>query len=360
LNIAIGVKDKSVKLGTIDNYRKQVKWFDKKRFLFYDVRERRAWLVDGSSTLLHFVRAILAEEAADGIDAILAREAGVNDLNSGLKEAPQDLGGRAAAKYILRQDQNRDMKLFENYAKFTDEVMIDENGIEIEQRKSKKEIFYYRLSDVVDELYRKIELIQAHLADKEDKDGIGAKIRLSMRRNLEGFDFCDIAYENGPIRAKATTLQSSGKGWVDMARAIDSITIFGTGFGELLLPSEDATLCAPWKTLPQNKDYLAASMQVINDLRSKQETPLEGEPLQLADGIYWHTPDQCFAACHCTGKQTCDRVQVLHPTPSWAWEFPGAHRLASHGASSWCVCVQRERRRCPDPGPRQSVVSVAG
>jgi hypothetical protein len=160
------------------------------------------------------------------------------------------------------------------------------------------------MSDVVDELYRKIEPIQAHVADKEDKDGIGAKIRLSMRRNLEGFDFCDIAYENGPIRAKATTLQSSGKGWVDMARAIDSITIFGTGFGELLLPSEDATLCAPWKTLPQNKDYLAASMQVINDLRSKQETPLEGEPLQLADGIYWHTPDQCFAACHCTGKQT--------------------------------------------------------
>jgi hypothetical protein len=40
-------------------------------------------------------------------------------------------------------------------------------------------------------------------------------------------------------------------------------------------------------------------------------------------------------------------------------EFPGAHRSASHGASSWCVCVRQERRRCPGPGSRQSVVSEA-
>ncbi|KAN0087371.1 hypothetical protein V8E54_001059 [Elaphomyces granulatus] len=71
------------------------------------------------------------------------------------------------------------------------------------QRKSKKEVFYYHLSDRVDELYCKIDLIQAHLADKEDKDGIRANIRLSMRRNLEGFDFFDIAHEEGLIRAKA-------------------------------------------------------------------------------------------------------------------------------------------------------------
>ena len=103
------------------------------------------------------------------------------------------------------------------------------------------------------------------------------------------------------------------------SQAINAIAIFGTGFGELLLPPDDSALCARWKTLPQSKDYLAAIMQVINDLRSIRETPSEGEPLQLADGIYWHTPDRCFAACHCTGQQICDRVQVLYPTNLWAW-----------------------------------------
>lgn len=206
-SIAIGLKEKSIRLGSCDGYGQQVRWFDEKHFLFYDAADKRAWLVDGSSALLHFVRATLARDASKGD----------NTLHNGLEEAPQDLSGREAARHILRNSKNMGMKLFENKSNSVDKITYYENGVE--HRKTEKEVHYYHLSDRVDEIYRKIDLIQAHLADKEDRDGIGAKIRLSPRRNLEGFDFLDIAHEQGPIWAKATTLHDWGKGWVDLVRA---------------------------------------------------------------------------------------------------------------------------------------------
>ncbi|KAK3312310.1 hypothetical protein B0H66DRAFT_608585 [Apodospora peruviana] len=311
VNIAVGLKDKSLRLGSLDGYGQQVRWFDDKHFLFYDVGDRRAWLVDGSSALLHLLRATLARDASRGDD----------NLHDGLEEAPETImGGRAAARHVLRSGYNRDLKLFENKSRIVDRVTRNEQGMW--ETKPEKELYYYHLSDRVDEIYRKVELIQAHLADKEDRDGIGAKIQLSSRRNLEGFDFLDIAHEQGPIWAKTATLLDWGKGWVDLARTINAITIFGTGFGELMFPVGNANLCLSWWNLPKHRDFLAVSMQVINDLRSKSAAVSAGgqDPVQIADRVYWHTPARCFEECHsCTQQRPCDRVQVLYPSPTRPW-----------------------------------------
>lgn len=116
------------------------------------------------------------------------------------------------------------MKLFENNAKIVEKITYNAGGV-FESKKIEKELYYYHVSDRIDEIYRKIDLTQAHMADKKDRVGIGARIRLSPRRQLEGFEFLDIAHEKGPIWAKGTTLQEWGKVWIDMVRANNTITI---------------------------------------------------------------------------------------------------------------------------------------
>ncbi|KAH8807187.1 hypothetical protein F5884DRAFT_856768 [Xylogone sp. PMI_703] len=169
------------------------------------------------------------------------------------------------------------------------------------------------------------------------RDGIDGRVKASRRRQLEGFDFADVASGADPIIPKATTPLEIGKGWVDFIRALRAITLFGNGFGELLEPNGfisdptgtgegdhaadhtadpviDRTLCNGWSKLPKGRDLLAVSTPVIQDIM-KRKSDKGGQLLELVDDIYWHNPDKAFEQCSCgiTGKQ-CDRVQLLLPT----------------------------------------------
>ncbi|KAK0620918.1 hypothetical protein B0T14DRAFT_522380 [Immersiella caudata] len=59
----------------------------------------------------------------------------------------------------------------------------------------------------------------------------------------------------------------AGKSWVDFIRAIQAITLFGEGFGDLFTPIQTAASCTRWNTVPEGN---AASNSMM-----------------LAPGIYW-------------------------------------------------------------------------
>jgi hypothetical protein len=290
--------------------------------VFYDVKDRRAWLIDGLSALLHLVRASL--EHSKTLDYPFEFQA------KDLKEAGQEYTGKAAARAVLKNEDNQKLKLY----KILGETVVEKSEVDGKQKEIEKtNETWVRFSHRVEDIYHTLENIFEHQLDEGSQDGVGGKVRNSLRRHLEGFDFKDVATETDPIYPKCTTLLPIGKGWVDFTRAIHAITLFGTRFGEILEPTRSAgdsanaptggptvrstvvhTLCQLWAKLPEKQDLLAVSSHVIRDIMG--EKACENQQLwELVDNIYWHNPDKAFDQCDCgrTGKK-CDRVQVLLPT----------------------------------------------
>ncbi|GAM91354.1 hypothetical protein ANO11243_094030 [Dothideomycetidae sp. 11243] len=296
---AVGLKDKSLRPAFLEQYGQQTNYIDQVPFLFYDPEEKRGWLVDGSSALLHLTRASIAQD-------VETRHFSLPEYT----ESSESTTEREKVRRFLTAD--RDLVLFENGSTFEDTV-VTQNGIR--QASSPQTISKYRFSDRVGEICRKVELIRAYLADKRDKDGIGYQVRASPRHQLFGFNFWEVATATGSFNARVATLKAIGRGWIDLVRAVDAIVIFGTNYGELLSPAQPEIICKRWRTLPTHQHFVAVSMQVIKDLtRLNLRRTLE-QPLILAEHVYWHKPASvlCFNPCQCTGRPYCDRVQVLCP-----------------------------------------------
>lgn len=143
---------------------------------------------------------------------------------------------------------------------------------------------------------------------------------------------------------KVTALNTGGKAWVDFARAIRAITLFGKGFGQILKPSDGSnTLCPYWGEVPKGFGYLAVCITDLLEIARRRGDP-ESSPIRLVDDICWHQPDKLFDACKCEAvphkkrffgrSKLCDRVQVLLPANGSFQKvtLPAVHSDAMHGA----------------------------
>lgn len=113
---------------------------------------------------------------------------------------------------------------------------------------------YIRLENRLEEFFNTLEKIINYQADLRR----GLNARFKVRKHLEGWDYNDLAKQRDSIRPRVGTIQSAGKGWIDFTRAIDAITLFGRGFGEVMQPAQNI-LYSHWATLPKGKYYVAAS-----------------------------------------------------------------------------------------------------
>lgn len=87
------------------------------------------------------------------------------------------------------------------------------------------------------------------------------------------------------------------------------------GFGEILTSAEDCkNLCDQWKHVPKGKDYLVARVERLKSICERMGD-LDSQPLQLAQGIFWHSRGRIFDSCACTSNRSiCDPTQELLPS----------------------------------------------
>ncbi|KAI0201130.1 hypothetical protein F4808DRAFT_470051 [Astrocystis sublimbata] len=319
ISAIIGKRDKAVHVNSRDDYTMRLKWISRKFVVLYDVQDRRAWLLDGISALLHLVRASLQHDLNDEFQSLCLYEEGT------LKEPPDPHAGKKAAIKMLTTPHNLAIPLYAKPDSRREETTSHEGGREAKVHSRTKT--NYCLKDRIEGIYHILEQIISLEADMRLQDGVGFKVRASDRRHIEGFDFMDVATEEDPCRPRQHTLRSSGRRWVDFVRAIHAITLFGTGFGDLISPStpttKECTSCHANMNLPKGRDLLAK--------RGSTATT----PWRLVDEIYWHTPDKTFEPCQ-SGQipqtQTkCDRVQVLLPSSFpklWGRNFKSPSNLA--------------------------------
>ncbi|KAK4224029.1 hypothetical protein QBC38DRAFT_34047 [Podospora fimiseda] len=314
-SIAIGVKQKSLHSQFGTNYIAMLRFIRRRYFLIYDCRDRRAWLVDGASVLLHLVRASLEDILDDAVFRSILRFS-KNDF----KEYQGPHSGSDTAIDVLIK--NRALGLYEGAETSTKETTQKQttdpfSGSKEEEVVIKRKVDIFSFENAAMDIWERLDMIIGHYDDTSRKDGFGFQVKLSRYSRLQGFDFKDVAIGEATFGPKEIQLQTKGVGWDDFTKTINAITLFGSGFGELYKPAGliQCRSCMFNSPVPKAKDYLAATVADIeNILKGGSKNTV---PWCLTGNIHWHTPDKVFEACKCPSTTRFSspkydrRVQVL-------------------------------------------------
>lgn len=291
-------------------YFNKMQWISSKYFIMWDEADHRGWLVDGATALLHLLRASLEHSKRIFGSAFLLDSTSLTDPTS-LADTWTQMPPNTAMNVLINQT-NRDLNLYVD----KNEVYDEEISYGLTTHKIlKKKTKYYQLQDKIEHIYNTMEKLVDEQADMEQQNGINVKPR--PRRRLEGWDFKDIAADGDPFYRRVCTLQTMGKGWVDFARGIHAVALFGRGFGELIRPkSTAAPACSRWSLLPAKRFYLAAHMVTLQKIM-EQNGNSTSDPRQLCDNVLWHIDEDIFQECPCVKRGRVDHhdpVQSLFPT----------------------------------------------
>lgn len=313
VSMVVGKKDRPAYISSRQNYIERLKWLEKKFVVLYDVGDRRAWLVDGVSTLTHLLRASLRADASSKFKHLLKFQ------EENMQEESSGLGGSYSAILFLTNPHNQNLALYDNPDEAYEETTFGrvQHDHVTKQRKTS-----FRLKDRVDQIYHVLEQVITHQSHVDSEDGIGFRVKLTPRTQLEGFDFMDLATDEDPFWPRIHTLTTNSSGWVDLIRALHAVTLFGEGFGDLLRPVDGVAVCTPWTQVPEGRDYLTASSWDLKEILAKRGDNRK-HPWRLIDDIYWLCPGKAFEPCQCSaesssGVRSCDRIQILS-TSSFTW-----------------------------------------
>ncbi|PVH69133.1 hypothetical protein DL98DRAFT_598925 [Cadophora sp. DSE1049] len=126
------------------------------------------------------------------------------------------------------------------------------------------------------------------------------------------------------VSPRVVTLEALGWGWVDFVRSIEAITLIGSGFGDMIRPTEFDGMCPTWKTLPAQRYYLAATVfDLENVIKTKKFGGSLVQPIRVVRDLLWHSPQEIVAPCPCHSwpglcladfRHHHDPVQVFYPT----------------------------------------------
>ncbi|RBR21139.1 hypothetical protein FVER53590_10655 [Fusarium verticillioides] len=276
----LGIKDTPVHVAR-NGYIPRLKWISSKFFLLWDEGDKRGWLTNGTSALLHVVRASLAYDSTDKFQSAFIFKA--EELQESMKPFTAD-----SAIDVLINPKNLALKLYP-----------EKDGFIV-------------LRDRIDQYYNLLEKMLDHQTDITRRH-IGSLDKMP-RKDLEGWDFEDLSANRDPLHSRLVTLEPAGKGWVDLTRDLQAVTLTGSGFGELIRPTGPA-LCEYWSQLPRHRYLLACSISDMEDV-VRDHRSSESDHARLSDNLIWHNavdiPGKC--QCGCDAGHHGEPVQVAFPS----------------------------------------------
>lgn len=305
LNIGINKKEQPFWLGRESDYPSLLGWIAHQPIVFYDVSDRRAWLVDGVSALLHLVRLSLYLDKNDPESPY----EWVFD-ESKFKDTWDGCTGRHAALKTLKSWDNLSLNVY-----------VKEKSSHNGQLLTK----YSTLGERVKKILHSIEILIDRQAKVASQDGITISQTINPRKGVIGFDILDVIKPVGPISTRITHFDVWGHGWIDLIPSIGVTTIFGNGFGDLIRPDDSNLVCTQWKSVPTGMDYMAASVSTVKMLYEKRLQRMEpGLAIgEVTSKILWMSPYGPFKVCRCLGGNTTDEqchtgpIQFLVSKRSW-------------------------------------------
>ncbi|KAL7658266.1 hypothetical protein ACMYSQ_004399 [Aspergillus niger] len=274
----IGRKD--IKLPR-NSYVKKIRWISEKYTILWEITEKRGWLVNGAAALLHLVHTSLRQDDLSNASLLCL-------YNEGTQRTSASHRSDSALSVLLSQP-HLELPVYPGDDQHT-------------------------LKDLIEDLYDYMERAITYQVKAIGPDGNTYK---QPRSALDGWDFTDMALERDPIYPRRAYLEEDGRSWVDFARSIHAIILFGRGFGEIIQPAD--AYCPSWATLPHGKSYLGAAVADLYKIM-EQYGDYDTRPMRLCHDTFWAVTNEKFNQCSC-GMQTeteipkhSDFVQVLLPS----------------------------------------------
>lgn len=328
---ALGRKDKALHISWGLDYESKLSELGRKKVLLYDLDDCIGWFVDGTSALLHLVRAQLKYKKAK------YRKIGLFQFDDNqLKGPPSDVAhmGHLATISVLNDNDNKQLPLggssTERWDETTDKPARETSTSfkrETETIQKTKEV-QTRFQQCVEEFYTVLELIFAHEADRDRRDGASV---LSPRK-LQGYDFSEIYEGGGALYAREPESHSPAHKWADLVRSVGALTLFGKGFGKLIRPSESNSACNQCFyncDVPNGQNLLIACGDELRDILDRKY--LDG--IRWVDTTHWRDSDQRFG-CSCPVDE-----KAVKPPAKLQLRFKKAPRIPPPNPTNWSACA---------------------
>ncbi|KAM5519714.1 PFS domain-containing protein [Fusarium oxysporum f. sp. phaseoli] len=276
----LGIKDTPVHVAR-NGFIPRLKWISSKFFLLWDENDKRGCLTNGTSALLHVVRASLAFDSTDKFQSAFIFK------SDDLQESPKPFTADSAID-VLINPKNQTLKLYP-----------ERNGFIV-------------LADRIDQYYNLLEKMLDHQTDITRRHS--GNLEKMPRKYLEGWDFEDLSANRDPLHPRLVTLDPAGKGWVDLTRALQAVTLTGRGFGELVRPVGPAP-CEIWSQLPRHRYLLACCVSDMEDIVRDRRSSSD-DYIRLSDDLIWHNAVNISGRCHCGcfAAHHGEPVHVLFPS----------------------------------------------
>ncbi|KAH8689262.1 hypothetical protein GQ44DRAFT_720506 [Phaeosphaeriaceae sp. PMI808] len=267
--------------------RQKLMWIEKKYVILWDEKTKRGWLVNGTSALLHLVRMSLKlYEKGNYCEELSFNK---NKMWNATTYEP------TSAAQVLKDRRNRNLEVWPGKnEKLKEKETRLQAGQEVSTFEKRKRASY-SFENFVEQKYSVLEILMESHKQSAGLNGVNLKPRI--RKHLEGWDFAELASESDP-ELRVATFKAAGYGWVNFVHSIKAITLFGRGFGDIIMPSKAENICPQWSQLPTGEYHLAASMADLNNIvRTFGKT--RQESIEVVRGYLWHSPHDPFALCHC-------------------------------------------------------------
>jgi hypothetical protein len=278
VNFSLGARDGKLHIERKGPYQRIVQCAARSPVVLYDYCEKRAWLVPSSAVILHIARTRHYRNPymQDGKKVTFPS---ANPSTSNHRAAENVLVEQAPFKLCTQDDLgNQD----------------------------------YCLQDLVRDIWSYLE----SLLDKNVKKEATAdpELRGTMRDLLRGWEFMDLVDDRSPFRLKESYIEKSSGGWTQLARDIDAVVLFGSGFEDIIKPNEESMegLCHVWKRVPKGKDYLTASVPMMNQLYEQAGSKLSRKYL-TSTHLRWHQGGKLWERCESSHpfSCSCSRLQQV-------------------------------------------------
>jgi hypothetical protein len=164
---------------------------------------------------------------------------------------------------------------------------------------------------------------------------------VDRRKFITGYDILDVIDPLEPISTRIARFSTWGDGWMDFLPSINATTIFGQGFGDLLLPKDATSMCKHWKSVPLQKDYMCVSVSTMKMLHEKRLQRFESPSKtgQLTSNLLWKSECQPFDNCPCTLGNSIGEPEHLDP-----------RQLLVSSKQNWKAPLKTKASACVDLG----------
>ncbi|KAJ8122133.1 hypothetical protein ONZ43_g1593 [Nemania bipapillata] len=267
IDVTFGKRDGKCHFQRNSSYRRIVAAAERMFIALFDTGERRGCLVPASGLLLHILR---------------------HRISSGL-------GGVPASKVKIAFADNSTETLLKN-AKL---------------RLSPEEDEPLLLEEAVSEIWSILELLQAQSVSAEKNSKL--EIHGTWQERLFAYEYKAIVEDWSPMPLKELGIRKTCGGWPKLVRDVNALVLLANGFGDLIRPIGNQSLCHQWKALPRELDYMAVPVNVLLSLYSlagcrQTKNRLTATNLQLhgrGTSLFQPCPTPKEERC------SCDRLQQV-------------------------------------------------